>query len=221
MLSRVHEAEHVVNALSKPRIVGRSSSHFTRVARIFAAELGVDHSFAAVRDLMSSNVTDYAQNPALKLPILETSSGSWFGTLNICRALARHSERELHISWPEDLEQPLSANAQEFAVHAMTTEVTLIMTRSAHDDPRNVYQAKLQASLVNTLAWLESNVKDALLALPAGRDLSFFEVTLFCLVTHLEFRGVLPTAPYPALAGFCQQFGERASARETPYHFDS
>jgi glutathione S-transferase len=210
----------VLSALSKPRIVGRSSSHFTRVARIFAAELGVDHSFTAVRDLTSSNAADYAQNPALKLPILETASGSWFGSLNICRALARHSERGRHISWPEDLEQPISANAQELAVQAMMTEVTLIMTRSAHDDPSNVYQAKLLASLLNTMAWLEGNVEAALLALPAGRDLSFLEVTLFCLVSHLEFRAVLPVVQYPALSGFCQRFGERASARETPYHFD-
>jgi len=32
-------------------------------------------------------------------------------------------------------------------------------------------------------------------ALPPQRELSFLVVTLFCLVTHLEFREVLPTAP--------------------------
>ena len=58
-------------------------------------------------------------------------------------------------------------------------------------------------------------------ALPADRDLSYLEATLFCLVTHLEFRGVVPVAPYPALANFCASFAQRASARETAYHFDA
>jgi hypothetical protein len=41
-------------------IVGRSSSHFTRVARIFAAELAIDYSFSIVRDLTSSDAKIYA-----------------------------------------------------------------------------------------------------------------------------------------------------------------
>jgi len=44
---------------------------------------------------------------------------------------------------------------------------------------------------------------------------------LFCLVTHLEFRDVLPTASYPELNRFCQQFATRASVRDTSYRFDT
>ena len=43
---------------------------------------------------------------------------------------------------------------------------------------------------------------------------------LFCLVTHLEFRSVVPTAPYWRLNEFCLQFADRASAHETTYRFD-
>jgi glutathione S-transferase len=202
------------------RLVGRSSSHFTRVARIFAAELHVDYAFHVVPDLMSENAQDYAGNPALRLPILETASGPLFGTLNICRALARASERTHSIVWPEDLEQPLLANAQEFTVQAMSTEVALVMARLAHTDPDNAHQAKQQTSLLNMLAWLEANVADVLRALPA-RDLSFLEVTLFCLITHLEFRSVLPVANYPALITFCANFAHRSSAQQTPFRFDA
>jgi hypothetical protein len=46
------------------------------------------------------------------------------------------------------------------------------------------------------------------------------EVSLFCLVTHLEFRNVLPTDSYAALNTFCQRFATRASVGETPYRFD-
>ena len=58
-------------------------------------------------------------------------------------------------------------------------------------------------------------------ALPPERDVSYLEVTLFCLVTHLEFRDVLPTAPYPELNKFCQQFAARASIGETTFRFDT
>jgi glutathione S-transferase len=211
----------LLHALEKPRIIGRSSSHFTRVARMFASELGVEYSFQIARDLLSSVSQDYAGNPALKLPVLETPSGSWYGTLNICRALARHSAQRRVIIWPEDLREPLLANAQEFAVQAMATEVSLIMGKVAAEAPQPAYQAKLQTSLVNTLSWLDANLSDALSALPAERDLSFLEVTLFCLVTHLEFRKIASILPYSALTGFCEQFATRASAQETAYHFDA
>ena len=209
------------NEQPKLRLIGRSSSSFTRVARIFAFELGVDYSFQVVPDLLSTSAADYAENPALRLPILETAAGSWFGSLGICRELARQSPREPYLVWPEDLREPLLSNAQEFAVQGLTTEVALIMARLAKEDPQSAHRAKQQASLVNLLAWLDGHVDDARAALPAKRDLSFLEVSLFCLVTHLQFRKVVPVAPYAALAAFCDQFGARASALETAYRFDA
>ncbi|MGC4087143.1 MAG: hypothetical protein QM756_04410 [Polyangiaceae bacterium] len=50
-------------------LVGRSSSHFTRLTRVFAAEFGVRYRFQIVPDLLSTEPADYADNPALKLPI--------------------------------------------------------------------------------------------------------------------------------------------------------
>ena len=102
----------------------------------------------------------------------------------------------------------------------MATEVSLIMASLARAAPTNAYQIKLQTSLHNLLEWLEAHANEALSALPPTRDLSFLEVTLFCLVTHLEFRSAVPVADYPALLAFCERFGARASARETAYRFD-
>jgi hypothetical protein len=73
--------------------------------------------------------------------------------------------------------------------------------------------------LVGTLRWLDQNVDAALAELPA-RDLSYLEVALFCLMTHLEFRKVLVTEPYERLRAFTAVFGERESARATPFVFD-
>jgi hypothetical protein len=210
-------------------LVGRSSSVFTRVARIFAAELAVAYAFRVVPDLLSREPADYAGNPALRLPVLETSQGAWFGALSICRQLRRLSTRPVAMAWPEDFDQPLLANAQELTLQAMATEVTLIMNQLAGSG-ESAHQRKLLDSLLGSLGWLDRNIaparealaRDALPreALPGARWLSYFEVTLFCLVTHLEFRSVVPTSGYAQLGEFCRDFGERRSARDTAYRFD-
>jgi hypothetical protein len=202
-------------------IVGRSSSVFTRVARIFAAELAVEYAFEVVRDLLSADSADYAGNPALRLPSMRTPSGVWFGALNICRELRRRSTLAPRIVWPEDLDQPTPANAQELVSQAMASEVTVIMSRLAGVDAESAYQAKTRRSLLDSLAWLDMQLPAALAALPVARDLSYLEVTLFCLVTHLTFREVLPTSGYANLSQFCDAFGARASARDTAYRFDA
>ncbi len=202
-------------------IIGRSSSHFTRVTRIFAAELRIDSSFQVVRDLMSSEPGDYGGNPALKIPSLQTPRGVWFGALNVCRELWRQSSPRPHVVWPEDLDTPVLANAQELVLQAMATEVSLIMSKVSGAGDSSALHTKMRKGLVNTLAWLEENASSMLAALPPQRDLSFLEVTLFCLVTHLEFRDVLPTASYVELNAFCQRFATRASVRETAYRFDT
>ncbi len=206
---------------TRPVIIGRSSSHFTRIARVFAAEMRIDYSFRVVRDLMSSDLRDYGGNPALKIPSMQTPRGVWFGALNVCRELWRLSSPRPRVVWPEDLDEPLLANAQELVLQAMSTEVTLIMARMADANASNAHQMKMQKGLVNMLAWLEENTRAALAALPPHRDLSYLEVTLFCLVTHLEFRDVLPTASYSELTRFCQHFATRASIGETLYRFDT
>ncbi|MBZ4417237.1 glutathione S-transferase N-terminal domain-containing protein [Myxococcus sp. RHSTA-1-4] len=208
-------------ALTRPVIIGRSSSHFTRITRIFASEMRIGHSFQVLRDIMSSNPEDYGGNPALKIPSLRTPRGTWFGALNVCRELWRQSSPRPRVVWPEDLDQPVLANAQELVLQAMSTEVALIMSRVGGAGDSSAHHAKMRTSLGNMMSWLDENASSALAALPPHRDLSFLEVSLFCLVTHLEFREVLPTAPYSELNRFCQRFSTRASASETPYRFDA
>jgi glutathione S-transferase len=207
--------------LARPILIGRSSSHFTRITRIFAAELGVDYAFQVVRDLMSSNPEDYGGNPALRIPILKTPRGVWFGALNICRELWRQSNPRPRVIWPEDLDVPVLANAQELVLQAMATEVSLVMSKVGGASDSGAHQAKLRTSLLNMMSWLEENATAMLAALPSQRDLSFLEVTLFCLVRHLEFRDVLPTNSYTELNKLCQQLETRASIRETAFRFDT
>jgi glutathione S-transferase len=203
----------------KPSIIGRSSSHFTRVTRIFAAELELDCSLEIVPDLMSQDTSAYGGNPALRVPALRTSNGVWFGALNICRELLRQSPRRPAVVWPEALEGAVLANAQELVLQAMSSEVSLIMARMGGGSA-GAHQDKLEKSLVNMLVWLESNAADVFAALPPARDLSFLEVTLFCLVQHLEFRSVVPVSGYGELQAFCQRFAVRPSAQGTPFRFD-
>ena len=204
----------------QPTIIGRSSSHFTRVTRIFAAELDLPYKFEVVPDLMSLSVESYASNPALRVPILRTASGEWFGALSICRELARLSTPKLNIVWPEHLDKSLLSNAQELALQAMATEVTLIMAGFAKVEAGNSFVMKYRAGLINSVRWLEQYASQFIDELPPDRKLSFLEVCLYCLVTHLEFRKILPMSEYADLNAFVTAFAGRPSVQATEYCFD-
>jgi glutathione S-transferase len=202
-------------------LVGRSSSHFTRVTRVMAAELGVAYEFQVVKDLRSREAADFAGNPALRLPILKSPRGEWFGSLPICRELARHATELRRVVWPEELTEALPSNLQELTTQAMATEVTLIMAQIAGTPETDAQLAKLGLSLRNMLGFLDQQLEAGLALLPRERDTSFLEVTLFCLVRHLEFRQLLDTSGWRALAAFAATFERRASAEATPYRYDA
>ena len=126
----------------------------------------------------------------------------------------------LEILWPEDLTRPVAANAQELVLTAMSCEVGLIMGKASGVAADNTHQVKLRASLLGAMEWLELNTGRAIATLAPERDLSFLEVSLFCLIEHLEFREVLAMEGYPELRAFAQRFGGRSSARGTGYGFN-
>jgi glutathione S-transferase len=200
-------------------LVGRSSSHFTRTARVFALELEVPHQFQPVLDMTSFDPATYASNPALKVPILVDAHGPLFGTENICRELARRSGRRDRVVLRGDLGERVVANAEELIVHAMAAGVTII-TASPPGAERPP-PPKVRRSLENALAFLEAHIDQVLAALPGDRLLSFCETSLYCLVTHLPFRKLMAVDGYPKLQAFCQRFGERESARMTEYRYDA
>lgn len=200
-------------------LLGRSSSHYTRTARIFALELSVPHTFRPVLDLTSPDAATYAGNPALKMPVLIDAEGPLFGTENICRALAVRSGARAGVVLRGDIAGRLVENVEEMTLHVMSTEVVLIMAKMAGDE--RAVPPKVRRSLENALAHLNDNVDRALDALPADRALSFLEAALFCTMTHLPWRQVADVANYERLTAFCARFGERASARQTEYRFDA
>lgn len=200
-------------------LVGRSSSHFTRVARIFAIELGVAHAFRPVFDITSLDAAVYAHNPALKVPILVDERGPLFGTENICRELVRRSGGASKVALRGDVADRVVANVEELALHVMSAEVSLITAKIAGNAA--LAPPKVRRSIENSLRYIGENLDDALSALPADRALSFVEVALFCVVTHLPFREILDVTPFERLGDFCRRFGERDSARATEYRFDA
>ena len=200
-------------------LVGRSSSHFTRVVRIFALELAVPHTFRPLFDLTSLDATSYAQNPALKIPILVDEQGPLFGAENICRELVRRATSHgTSVVMRGDVSARVVANAEELTLHAMSSGVSVIMAKGAAGE--QPAPPKVLKSLDNTLRYLDESLDDVLAALPQTRTLSFFEVALFCVVTHLPFRRIMDVTPFKRLGKLCESFGERASAVATPYRFD-
>ena len=203
------------------QIVGRRSSHFTRVTRMFAEELGLAYDIVPIHDMTDRDPAIYADNPALKLPILRTEDGVVFGTENICRTLADRAQSSTQIVWPEQARENISRNAQELVWHCMTAQVQIVFgTVVAKLPADNLYFEKARLGFEGALAWLNAHVAEALAALPAARQLSLFEVSLFCMIDHLHFRKTVPIERYAALESFARSFGERPSAQRTPYQFD-
>lgn len=203
-----------------PCIIGRSSSHFTRLVRVFAKELDVACEFAPVYDLSSLDTRDYAENPALKLPVLRTGEVTVFGAENICRALADSATVRHRIIWPEEMHDVQVRNAQELVWHAMQAQVQLgFGTQIAGLPADSIYFVKAAAGMRNVLEWLDERVCAVIDTLPP-RDISMLEVSLFCLVEHLAFRMTISLVPYGRLTAFAHAFGERPSAQQTPYLFD-
>lgn len=207
--------------MSTLQIVGRRSSHFTRLTRIFAEELGVPYEIVPIYDMTVRDPAVYADNPALKLPILRTKDAVLFGTENICRAITEHAGNPADIVWPEQLRGNLSRNAQELVWHCMTAQVQIVFGTLVAKLPNdNIYFDKARTGFEAALAWLDAHVADVLRALPTSRKLSLIEASLFCLVDHLHFRKTLPVEKYPALTGFAREVAARSSAQRTPYQFD-
>lgn len=202
-----------------PRVVGRSSSHFTRVVRMFAEEAAVSYEFQIVPSLVSQDAGSYGGNPGLRLPNVITEKGPVFGALGSCRALASVAVDPPLMVWPEATPAGVAANALELTLQAMSTEVTLIML-SGTDSKPSPYADKLHSALRGMMMWLDTNVATALTALP-DRQLSYLELTLFCLTDHLEFRKVMSLNGHDSLIRFRHGFAERSSAMATSYRFDT
>jgi glutathione S-transferase len=200
-------------------LFGRSSSHFTRIARIFAHELGIRYDFRIVHELGSTRLSDFGHNPALRVPSLRSGANIWFGSLNICRELARRASVPLAVLWPEDVRDPHAANAQELVLDTMASEVTVVMARASGIAGDHPFMAKPFARIRASVAWLEDELPGALARLPP-HSLSFLEVSAFCLCKHLGFREILTIDDRPNLTAFCREFGRRPSAEHTEYHFD-
>jgi len=169
---------------------------------------------------MATDASVFGGNPALRVPVLlEDGQPPLFGSENICRSFVQQSgvDRSLVIL-RGDLHDRLVANVEELTLDVMSCEVNLVFARLTKATPN----PKTVASVDNSLRYLDDNVDAFLAKLPAKRRLSFAEVALFCLITHLPFREVLPSmTPYARLCAFRDSFDQRESARTTAYKFDA
>lgn len=205
------------------QLYGRSGSHFTRVAAMFAWELGVAVERVVVRDLATLEPAAYGGNPALKIPTLAVGGAPLFGAENICRRLVELAGRrgDPRVLLAEDLRGDLHRNAQEMVWHAMAAQVQLVVgLRFSRLPTDSVLFAKGTQGLLGALGWLDAHVDEALATLPPDRALSLLEVSLFCLVEHVAFRPMVPTRAHTRLRRFADAYGTRESARRTPYGLD-
>jgi glutathione S-transferase len=201
-------------------IIGRQSSHYTRVVRLLAHELGVEHALRPIHDLLSEDPAVFAGNPALKLPAVRIGDDVVWGSQNACRAIARQVQGgETRVFWGEEARTPLLMNAHEIVAHAMAAQVEVVFHEIVSQRPPDAASRKRRASLLNCLAWLDANLEAIRKQLPAGR-VALSELMLFALLEHLPFRNPVDLSALPRLTGFAADFGLRPSAQATPYRFD-
>ena len=200
------------------QILGRTGSLFTRLPLIFAEELGINYDFVGLEDLAALDPEEYAGNPALRMPILRDDDSVLYGSENICRSLAERAKAPAQIVWPEDLDDDLSRNAHELVWHCMAAQVQILMAEHVGKvPPNNVLLGKARAGLKGSLDWLEEHATDVVAALPKQRDLSLFEVALYCLVDHLQFGPTVSVENHQSLMAFARQFDARQSAQRTAF----
>jgi hypothetical protein len=205
------------------RLTGRSSSHFTRVARIFAHELAVPAELDVLHDLTSLDPAAYGGHPALKIPTLHVEGALLFGTDNICRRLAEIAGRanDPRVVLSHHVTSDLVRSAQELVWHAMSVQVQLIIGLQFSKLPaESVFFTKAKAGMLGALVWLDTRLDPVLAELPSPRDVSVFEVTLFCLIEHIVFRPTVPLDSFPKLRSFAAAFASRESAQHTVFRFD-
>ena len=201
-------------------IVGRPSSLFTRVPLLFAHTLGVTHDFEHIPDMTRTDPAAYADNPALKLPILRIGHDTVFGAYNICRVIAQQADAGDAVTWPENIPGILAANAHELLAHCMGAQVQVVMgTQVAALPADNAYFTKALAGMRGALHWLDAHLDEVLALFPVHRRLSWFEACLFCLLEHLTFRQTLDWQPMSALVAFARDYARRADAGATAYHY--
>lgn len=186
--------------------------------------MGVPITLHVVTDLTCLDPEAYGGNPALKLPTLHVGDGGLlFGTDNICRRLAEIAGRDAdpRVVLGHQPTADLVRSAQEVIWHAMSAQVQLVIGMyMAKLELDNLLLAKGMASLHGSLTWLDTRLDELLAALPAGREVSVLEVSLFCLVEHLGFRPTLPVDAFARLRAFATAYGARASAQATAFAFD-
>jgi glutathione S-transferase len=202
-------------------IIGRQGSHYTRMARLLAHELGVEYTLRPIYDLLSEDPAVFGGNPALKLPALRQDGSVVWGSQNVCRALARSLPGgESRVFWAEDARTPLLMNAHEIMAHTMAVQVEVVFHEVVSRRPPDTASRKRRASLVNCLVWLDANLADVQAALPAER-IRLFDLGLFAVLEHFGFRNPMDLSAMPHLTGFMAAFGQRASAQATPYRVDT
>lgn len=205
------------------RLIGRSSSHFSRVAALFAHELGLPFELEVVHDLTDRNEAAFGGHPGLKVPTLLFGECAIFGTENICNKLAElaHRSDDPRVVLAKDVTTDSLRNAQELVWQAMAAQVQLRLgIHMANLPAENIFFGKASSGMTGALAWIERRLDHLIEELPAPRDISLFEVTLFCLIEHIGFRPTISLETFSQLRAFAAAFSERESARRTVFRFD-
>ncbi len=185
------------------KLFGSSTSPYARRLRMWMAN--VDYEFVEI-DIFSPEGRKFlkANNPALKIPMLQEEDRTIFDSRVIYRYLNAKFMRE-ETQWQYENNMTLIDAANDSFIEL------LLLQRSGIEPDSDLMFVKLQKERVaSTMQVLENNT--------ANGDFDYWNygaISLYCLIDWLEFRQLCDMTPFKALLAFKQTHSQKAEVINT------
>ncbi|PQA86773.1 glutathione S-transferase family protein [Hyphococcus luteus] len=183
------------------KLFATSRSHFSRKVRLLLDHLGTPYELVNIGNVADSDLTQFAGNPLLSVPVLEDGESWLIDSDNIAGYIVRTYDPEDR--YGVNTQEAALLNARVILNGAMAKEVSLILAaRTGLDPEAHAFFQKAKAALGNALAWLEDNS-----ALFNPRDPHYADFHFISMWSHLDIYGLIDL-DYPGLAKIAAALAE-------------
>ncbi len=160
-------------------------SHFSRKVRIVLRELSVECEESFAPNLLSSDPSDFAGNPILRVPVLRDGSTWVIESDQIVRHILetydRGNDRFSFFSM-----NAAQRNALSILSAIMGAEVELLLSRRSGlvSEAGALYFGRYRSVIGHGLAWIEANGA----AVWPEAEFSYLDIALVCMWDHLRYN---------------------------------
>lgn len=185
-------------------LFGTPRSHFTRVVRMVAHELGLSVPLVDVGDV--GQLVPFAGNPLMTVPVLEHEGARIWDTHHVCRYLVEQAGRDPLGVESLDVE---GRNTLAVIFGVMGAEVRLILAARAGVPAEGRPFDKVRATVKAGLGFLDARVDED------RRDLDYLAVATVAMWEHLLLFRNAVEADAPRIDRWVRALSAHAAVRET------